>query len=630
MSTKKPVRKRASTRKTKFNVDPTRLALAALERVKTVLTRTGKLDRFAEGATPREMQAREALLGRALPPSYDATMRVSATFGGPEKVLDAAGMKSAHEMLVREGADWERYVPFCLYSVAGARRTICFDREIEETGGELGVIEWTQNGVRFLAPHFGDWLDLVADSREEEIERSASIPMGLRKLLVQLGFSFDDPIVGRLETGDVAAIQELVGAATARDIRGHVDRLFDSSGKASLTLNLDEFTVAVSLRTGIFLFEAEDVFRWLRSFRDENFFGDSVKHPTHPDQVRDLRKAPREPPLIQRGITQVAVQPARKYTFRSASGKSADDFFLLGRTHSIADAGKAASSLVVHVVKGEVKDVHAVPEPLNDLYVTTDGTLWGLSHAGTAVRFAGGTARSFPLERPTRGRAWWYGIGAGGDRVLVWGAGALLEFDGGRFEPFLPDAGLLGEVNVIALWASKREVAMLVCGDHFGAVARFDGKQWIPIGEDHVIDTTLADLDVWRGIAIVLARDGRVWRIEGAGAPRPVKWDRGQEAFLVEGVPRNCHAVRGFDGGAMVASDGGVIIVGSGDPVFYDAGNTTEPARIARVGASTRREGPPGPRGQESSNESALVAMCGPNARMWMNGGFSVIDLTSL
>src|SRR5262249_53454465 len=83
----------------------------------------------------------------------------------------------------------------------------------------------------------------------------------------------------------------LLGRAHTREVRGQVDRLFDSSGKASLTLNVDEFTLAVSLRTGIYVFEAEDVFRWLRYFRDENFFGDQAKEPSHPDNVRDLRRA---------------------------------------------------------------------------------------------------------------------------------------------------------------------------------------------------------------------------------------------------------------------------------------------------------------------------------------------------
>ena len=162
--------------------------------------------------------------------------------------------------------------------------------------GELGVVVWADQQINFVAAHFAEWLDLLADAREEDIDRAAVIPSGLRRLLVQLGFTFDDPIVGRLETGDVPAIESLLGAARTREVKGGVGRLFDSSGKASLVLNLDEFTLALSLRTGIFMFEAEEVFRWLRLFRDENFFGDTVRQAAHADNVRDLRRAAREPP----------------------------------------------------------------------------------------------------------------------------------------------------------------------------------------------------------------------------------------------------------------------------------------------------------------------------------------------
>jgi len=615
MALRKPVKKKTTTRKVRLKVDPARLALAGVERIKTVLTRIGHLERFAEPAAMRDLLARENVISFPLPPSYDAAMKVSASYGDPERMLTAVEMRQAYDAIVRAGAEKMRYYPFC----AIGDRYVCFDRQAREGAGELAIVEWAGGGVRFLAAHFGEWLDTVADSREEELERSASIPMGLKKLLVQLGFNFDDPIVGRLETGDIRAIEELLGDETTREVRGSVDRLFDSSGKASLTLNLDEFSLAVSLRTGIHVFETEDVFRWLRSFRDENFFGDNPRHPSHPDQVRDLRKAPREPALVLRGVIEVNGMPAKRYAFRAASGRSADDFYLLGRTASRSDR---SPSLLLHVIRGEVRDAHGVDEPLNDLYVTADGTVWGLTQGGQAVRFAGGTARAFALTRATRGRSWWSGIGAGGDRVLAWGAGSLLEFDGERFAPFSPDASLDPDEIVVSVWANKREIAMLVCGDHVGAVARYDGKKWMPIGDHQVIDTMLADLDIWRGIAIVLARDGRVFRIED-GAPRPVIWDRRQEAFLQEGAaPRPTHSIRGFDGGAMIASDGGVIVVGSGDPIFYSAGATREPARIYRVGGGARRDAP-----AAASGDSALIAMCGPHVWLWKNGGFSVLDL---
>ena len=464
-----------------------------------------------------------------------------------------------------------------------------------------------------------------SDAREDAVAQAADLPKGLRALLVGLGFTFDDPIVGRLETGDTDAIDDLLGPERAREVRGGVQRLFDSSGKASLTLNVDEFSLAVSLRTGIFFFEAGDVFRWLRTFRDENFYGESQKAPSHADRTRDLRRAPREAPLILRGVLELTPLPAKQHVFRAAGGRSAEDFYLLGRTASTSDR---APSLLLHVVHGKVAGAHSLDEPLLDLYVTPEGTVWALSQSGTAIRFVGSTARAFPLERATRGRPWWFGIGGAGERVLVWGAGALLCFDDrlddDRFVPFSPSAELEAHESVVALSASGPKIAMLVCGEHVGAVARFDGKEWLPIDEDKVIDGDLCDLDVWRGVGIVLARTGEVWRVEEEGAPRPVLWDTEHPAFVSEaGTPRPSYAVRGIDGGALVATDGGVVSVGAGDPVFHAAPGCLEPARLSRVGqlpvARARDDG--------DGARAGIVAMCGPNAWLWRKDAFYVIDL---
>jgi len=615
------IKKRAVSRKAKLTVDPTRLALAAMERIKTVLIRKGHPERFGAPATMRDLAARATYLGVALPSSYSAAMRAAGSIGDPERFLSADEMKSAFndEIGVRMSRpDAERYAPF---AKIGDRRYVCFDREAHSEDGELPIVEWHQGVARPRARHFAEWLDEIADAREEAVEAAAEIPEPLRKLLVALGFTFDDPIVGRLETGDTEAIEALLGEDRTREVRGDVDRLFDSSGKASLTLNVDEFTLAVALRTGIFLFEADEVFSWLRWFRDENFYGESQRAPSHADQTRDLRRAPREPPLILRGVLEVSPLPARKHTFRAASGKSVDDFYLLGRTGSTSER---SPSLLLHVVGGVVKGAHSLDEPLLDLHVASDGAVWGLSHSGTAIRFAGDVARAFPLHRPSRGRPWWYGVGGGGDSVLVWGAGTLLEFDGQEFLPFEPDAKLEDHESVVALCRSGNKIAMLVYGDHMGAVARFDGRKWLPIGEDDVMEGELCDLDVWRGVGIVLARSGEVWRTEEGGKPRPVIWDTDQQAFIAEnGAPRQTYAVRGFDGGALLASDGGVISVGAGEPIFHAALGTMEPARLARVGE--RAVGPM--KKDEKDVKAGVVAMCGPHAWIWRRDAFYVIDL---
>src|SRR5262249_18457688 len=156
-----------------------------------------------------------------------------------------------------------------------------------------------------------------------------------------------------------------------------------------------------------------------------------------------------EPPLIQRGVLHVAAVPAKKVVFRAASGNGADDFYLLARTGSTSER---APSVILHVVDGQVATSHNVDEPLNDVYVARDGTMWGLTTTH-AVRMTGGRAQSYPLHRPTRGRPWWYGIGGDGERVLVWGTGALLEFDGRQFVPFEPDAMLDEAESVVAVHA---------------------------------------------------------------------------------------------------------------------------------------------------------------------------------
>jgi len=88
------------------------------------------------------------------------------------------------------------------------------------------------------------------------------------------------------------------------------------------------------------------------------------------------------------------------------------------------------------------------------------------------------------------------------------------------------------------------------------------------------------------------------------------------DAFRTEaGTVRSFYEVRGVDGGALLASDGGVLVVGSGDPVFYAAPLTTERAYLSRVG------------GGGVTSENAIVVTCGPNVWLWENGAMTVLDL---
>lgn len=622
---KTPLKKRVTRSiKPRSNVDPTRVALAALERIRTILVKSGHQDRLGDPISMKELAAQAGLLGTELPPSYVAAMRVASKIGEPEVFLGSDEIaKHAKIIHDRGGEEAKRYAPFC----RSREKIVCFDkgsgkRQITAVRhqGELPIIEWEDGATNPVAAHFGEWLDMVADAREESVETAAKMPQRLKRLLYELGFRFEYPVVGRCETGDVEAVVELIGGELAQTVRADVDRLFDSSGKASLTLNVDEFTVAVSLRTGIYVFEAEDVFRWLRWFRDENFFSDVVTVPSHPDNVRDLRRAPREPPLVQRGVMHVPLLSAARLVFRAASGASASDFYLLGRT---ASTSETAPSVVLHVIDGSVATTHNVDEPLNDVFVARDGQMWGLTTTH-AVRLGGGRSHAYPLQRPTHGRPWWYGIGGAGERVLVWGSGALLEFDGNGFVPFEPDAMLDDSESVVSLAAHGLRISMLVCGDHMGAVARFDSVQWQPITEDQVIEATLADLDVWRGASYVLDREGTVWKVD-QGPPRPIGLPARQQAFLAEGgQPRPLYGVRAYDGGFLLASNGGCVAVGSGDPVFHAIAGGRDPVRLARVGAL---DSSGAPESDAAARDTGVLALSGPNAWIWRNGAFTVLDM---
>ena len=118
---KKPLAKRRTLRtkvKPRAPVEPSRLAIAALERIASVLTKSGKIDRLGPPATDREIDAQQSLLGkgRALPPSYVAALREHSRIGDPEILLTAmeiAGRSS--ELVGRLGSEAACYFrPSCV------------------------------------------------------------------------------------------------------------------------------------------------------------------------------------------------------------------------------------------------------------------------------------------------------------------------------------------------------------------------------------------------------------------------------------------------------------------------------------------------------------------------------------
>src|SRR4051812_9756200 len=94
---KKTLPKRRIPARTRIAVDPTRLSLSAVERLKTLLTRTGQAHKLAGPVTMRELVARGQVLGQNLPPSYTAALRVTSTIGEPEVLFDAGEMRARAE-----------------------------------------------------------------------------------------------------------------------------------------------------------------------------------------------------------------------------------------------------------------------------------------------------------------------------------------------------------------------------------------------------------------------------------------------------------------------------------------------------------------------------------------------------
>lgn len=615
--------------KPRTTVDPTRLALAALERIRTVVSKSGQGSRLGEPLSMKELAAQTTLLaGNELPPSYFAAMRVASQIGAPVEFLDAAAMgEASHKMALDLGKEAARFLPFATQG----ELVFCFDklysRKRKTSEGvvadeELPVYALEDRAVRLFAHNFAEWLDGVADEREEAVEKAAKLPRSLKRLLYELGFRFEFPLVGRVQTGDVEAIEWLIGEPLARRVREDTDRLFDATGRASLSLNVDEFSLTCALRTGTFVFDAEQVFRWLRKFRDENFFGDTTTPPSHADRTRDLRRAPREAPLVQRGAMQVPSLGATRYAFVAASGSSPSDFYLLGRG---AGAKGDRATVILHVVDGQVATARTLDERLDTFHVTPEGTIWGLS-GSSAVRVTGGASRVFRLTRPTLGKAAWSGIGGGGDRVLVWGAGALLVLDGEEFVPFAPDAQLDSGELVVQVVAHRHRIAMLVCGSEMGAIARFDSVGWEPIGEDEVVEGELADFDVSHGspgAAFVLDRAGNVWRVSN-GRPHEIPIDWSAAAFTTDGgARRRLHGIRSQDSALFLASDGGVVVMpAEGTSVFYRSPNARAPMRIVRVGPSPSLDAL-----STTSGASGVVALGGGHAWVWGDGDFHVLDL---
>lgn len=575
-------------RRTKVDVSPVRMALAAVRRIREVGFRLERKASIDQGVGAKELAAREAVVGRQLPPSYVAVLRHVTELGAPEELLDAAAM-SLQQQELRRHPSGTRHLPFALSD----GKLLCFDLRGENAkGGELPVVAWNKGYGVAVARNFAEWLDALADRREDRLAAAANVPPRLKALLIELGFGFPRGLAAEVETADSDAVEALVGEDTVDALLAD-GSLYDSTGKALLSLQLDDFSMRVRLREGFVDVVAEDVFPWLRTFRDEDFFADAplpvededlenqVTQIHLPSQVRDLRRAERRQPPRERGVVTLLSLAAQRHTFLDATGNEHDGVYLLGRVVG------ALRSLILRIEGNKVASARYVDEALTRIHLADDGALWALG--GTyAHRFHGFEQERFALIRPTEGPTNWLDLGGDGERVLVWGAGALLAFDGKSFVPFAPDLALHPAETVLAVEPRDDSIAALVAREGFGAIAHFDGDRWLPIVEDSLVHGAPLDLHTFAGQEWVLEAQGAIYTQSGDAAPRLVPLSRTAPAFSDgAGKPRPLYELLPGRLGLLMASQGGFLFAPSGaEATFYRGQGEHLRARLCHVGGS--------------------------------------------
>ena len=554
-------------------------------------------------------------------------MRVASKIGEPEAFLDAQrdGRRGAKDRRVG-GEEAKRYAPFCGRSRA---RLVLLrqGRGKRSSGDRTGRAARSSSGrrrprtsSRRTSASGSTWSPTRARSRSRA---RRTMPQRLEALLYELGFRFDvsgrrAPRDGR-RRGDRGAHRRrssratFAATSTASSTRAARRRSRSTSTSSRSPSRCARASSSSRPRTS----SAGSVTSATRTSS-----ATSSAMPSHPDNVRDLRRAPREPPLVLRGVLHVAAAVGEAHVFRAASGASADGL-LPARAHRVDERARAeprsstSSTAIVHERAHDRRAAQRSPRRARRHDVGPRRT------TARASASPAGTAQRFPLAAPdARARRGGTASAAAAIASLVWGAGALLEFDGTRFVPFEPDAHARRRASRSS--RSPRPARASRCSSAastVGAVARFDGRKWQPITEDHVIEATLADLDVWRGVAYrARSRGRRLDRVERAGS-------RGRcvVGHDAPGVPhRSGHAAaRSTRCAASTAARSSRATAASSPSaaairVFHAAPGATRAARASsRVGSSTRRV-------RASDRRASRHRRArGPNAWIWENGAFT-------
>ena len=122
----------------------------------------------------------------------------------------------------------------------------------------------------------------------------------------------------------------------------------------------------------------------------------------------------------------------------------------------------------------------------------------------------------------------------------------------------------------------------------------------------------------------MLDREGLVWKVDH-GKPRPLNLPMRHQAFLTEaGTQRPFYSTRAYDGGVLLASNGGVVSSGTDDPVFHAVPGGRDPVRLVRVGQLDAKGAP---ESDAAGRDVGIIALSGANAWIWRNGAFTALDM---
>ena len=336
--------------------------------------------------------ARGQVLGQVLPPSYTAALRVASTVGEPEVLLDSNEMRVRHADMKAS----RRGQRGCRLARAGRRPAWpaspasrqCSRRPTPSCRSSSG----RAGSSAARARHFGEYSTEAADAgRVERAGRDR--PGGAEGLLLGSGFaSTIRRSVGRDRRRGPRSLVLESGAARPRS--ADVDRLFDRAAKPSPTLNLEEFTLAISLTRFVFV-------RRRRSsagsgFATRSFFEAPVGRSSAPEELPPKNRPTRTAPATSESPARTAAcsprgrprihaprfsTPAPRAARRPKTSSPRID-----RLQSIA---RRASSTYDGVASATA---HALEEPLNDLAAAP-----GRHHLGPAGH---GARSGSPAGRP--------------------------------------------------------------------------------------------------------------------------------------------------------------------------------------------------------------------------------------